>query len=161
MNNLLKEVVGRCRTTVFLKFTCSAGAEHLFFSFSCVRQLPNSYFFRFYSFGTCRTSIFLVFDCSAGAEQRFSLTQLLFHEATTYTTPHHTLKNYLLIFYERKNKSRIVSIYRSSNEKILSVWKSEKSYIPIKITGIFFCTRKEVPSCTRFYVSSYLVNGFP
>ena len=69
MNNLLKEVVGRCRTTVFLKFTCSAGAEHLFFSFSCVRQVPNSYFFRFHSFGTCRTSIFLVFGCSAGAER--------------------------------------------------------------------------------------------
>ena len=147
--------------------------DGLFFSFLPVRGSPNEHFFYFQCFVRPRTTIFLIFgcsgypervffrcaSCSAVVEQCFSLTQLLFHEGTTYTTPHHTLKNHLLIFYERKNISTIASIFRSSNEKILSEWKSEKSYLPIKITGIFFCTRKEIPSHTRVYVTSYLFNG--
>ena len=136
-------VFGGCRTLVFFIFMRSAGAEQLFFSFLLVRHLPNEHFSCFWLFGGCRTSFFCCGSCSPVAEQWFSLTQLLFHEGTTYTTPHHTLKNYLLIFYERKNIFIIVSICRSSNMKILSVWKSEKSYLPI--TGIFFCTRKEFP----------------
>ena len=46
--NLLKEVVGRCRTAVFFVFIRSAGAERAFFLFLVVRRAPNAWFSALY-----------------------------------------------------------------------------------------------------------------